>query len=1417
MFLTLHPISCPYFAEGVVSPAVNAGNEGRLSMFRIAAPRLSYAVTLMVLMLFGVGALDLKKYCNMNNWNSSRLLICLLVCMLMPFGLYAQHGVKVKKDARRSSGDVVTADLVLGDKTYKDVLKFTENGDGDLVFVGITYPKPDAADLDDIEERYQHQAIPAATPDFGEDGFYFKYNGVYDGYLDFVDALLTPERALSHSVLVDFLNGTCKSENGSSIYCAFARPSGYGPEIVNYTNGGYNGNTTSWPINNTWNGESYSQTRTIDEGDLYWKDVSTSWIMDAYYYQDEYPYQESLYAPGTYTNSFGQRILCYQWTLDNGGYVIFKKYIPSQYMTPITRNEFMTRYWESVNAQNHRKAYRAWRADKVAAFQTALASCNEIIIPSSVGGKTVKDINWSYSPFTINATSLKLPNTIETITRVPSDEYLPALTTVNLKNLASLKYIRSYAFSDCNSLVIDTLVLPDSPNNYIAIGRNAFSGVTINWLHEKELYYYYADADYISSEDKYYLHKLSGLKNSNIYLDHSVYGVHFYLDYNEVGDEKVFYTDPTNKIYVPALQLNAYKQADGWKDIKDQIYPWPENRYVLIDDEIDYAVAYTDDATTHTTKLTYVGTKTGKKLEIPGSFDDGYTVVAVTGCQSGVWEEVVLPSSVDSLYLSAFASCPNLKKINIENVKKIDGSAIFASCIKLESVTNSYLTTLGGGFFSDCSALTNVSFSSVETIAGGVFGGCTALKNVSLPALTSLPGGTFSSCSNLETLNLASVVEIPASSFSGKQKLESVVLGAVVNIGDAAFSGCTSLTSVTTPDAGVVLAFPSTLRTIGNAAFQKCPLAGVLDFATTSSNLQKIGAGAFSESEITYLTLPGSLRTAAGDIVETGGNVDFSQSTFAIGNGAFSKNYNLKTVRIDEGVNGIGNQAFKFCPNLTSIRLPGTLLYIGSHFLCGAKLMPDLKIPESVTDINGAFLMGCDSLRKVYLYCSPEALKRTSLAGDECFSPVDLMRANDEWVAAHFEGDYKCKHVNNCQFFVTSQEMYHAYIDYQNLDGIYPWLRLDRFDLNYNLCGSNNDGSLTSDGINWKAKDYYNNHFNDFPINTGINGQTYSGAWEGAWTAYGPINQAPRRAAYYSRLTNELQTTYWEQFEKTGYHNRFNWFPPSDEEGITGDKHGTPDYIHPWRTICFPFKPVKSELDELIGAEAVLAEYVSAHLASKSEENGETLYHYNLTFRTIDHGDIVPDQPYLLRPYKPDVDTVKIPMYSADPIALYNNQSAKMTDEHWTVDIRDVEAVDNDPGTDIHMIGTYVPYKLSQAEFYLKNWFDETNKVYSMNFYKASTDNTVTVNEFKCFFRIVKNGVPIKKARLGTTFYVEDENGNTTSIAESDILDYQDGSYAMTPVYNLSGQRVANRLEGTNLPEGVYIVNGRKVVVKANK
>jgi hypothetical protein len=602
--------------------------------------------------------------------------------------------------------------------------------------------------------------------------------------------------------------------------------------------------------------------------------------------------------------------------------------------------------------------------------------------------------------------------------------------------------------------------------------------------------------------------------------------------------------------------------------------------------------------------------------------------------------------------------------------------------------------------------------------------------------------------------------------------------------------------------------FSDDLNTIGKQAFYQCPIT-LLDLRN-ASNLRKIGERAFSETHIASLFLPGSLVTSSEDIhflngSDNTGGVDFNNSSFAIDKGAFSKNAYLKNVHINWGVNGIADDAFSFCPELIYIELPGTLHYIGKNFLCGAKKLSYLKIPASVTDINGAFLKGCESLRNVNLYGEPEMLKKTSIGGDS-FSPVDL---SDDWATANFGASgLQCKHVNDCQFTVISQDKYHEFINYQNLDGEYPWLRLDRFDLDYNLIGSDNNGSLSRDGTNWNEKQYYSSHTSNFPMNVGINGQTYTDAYESFRTAVlGSSAPAMRRAANQGpvELTAEQRTTYWEQFEKTGYHNRYINYPPTAEEAFEA-KDGGNGLKPRWRTICFPFKPNAAVLDELLGSETIIAKYVHAtRLNPNAGPNEECLY--GLTFQAIDHRDIQVDRPYLIRPSK--VETVNIPMYSEEAIPLYNNVPTPMTVGRLSATIDTVQTADNEPLTDIWMIGRYDDCKLQTAEFYLKNVWCQPDTAWAMSFYKVSEGSSVSLKKFKCFFRIEKDGVPITNAMMSTTIDIEDESGTTTI----DKIDLFDDETDNEPVYNLQGQKVANRLEGAHLPDGVYIVNGRKVLI----
>ena len=57
-----------------------------------------------------------------------------------------------------------------------------------------------------------------------------------------------------------------------------------------------------------------------------------------------------------------------------------------------------------------------------------------------------------------------------------------------------------------------------------------------------------------------------------------------------------------------------------------------------------------------------------------------------------------------------------------------------------------------------------------------------------------------------------------------------------------------------------------------------------------------------------------------------------------------------------------------------------------------------------------------------------------------------------------------------------------------------------------------------------------------------------------------------------------------------------------------------------------------------------------------------------------------------------------------------------------------------------------------------------------------------------------------------------DDNGTTTEIRVTELADDVIQTLGIGGVYNLNGQKVADTTR--NLPAGIYIVNGRKVVVK---
>lgn len=100
---------------------------------------------------------------------------------------------------------------------------------------------------------------------------------------------------------------------------------------------------------------------------------------------------------------------------------------------------------------------------------------------------------------------------------------------------------------------------------------------------------------------------------------------------------------------------------------------------------------------------------------------------------------------------------------------------------------------------------------------------------------------------------------------------------------------------------------------------------------------------------------------------------------------------------------------------------------------------------------------------------------------------------------------------------------------------------------------------------------------------------------------------------------------------------------------------------------------------------------------------------------------------------------------------------------------------------------------------------------YQGNLYYSSKDRVRGLRGFSCWFKPV-NG----SSGTGTkvNLYIDGVANGTTGIDEVAFGDEEPTGKAAKGIYNMNGQLVSNGSDTTNLPAGMYIVNGKKCVVR---
>lgn len=144
---------------------------------------------------------------------------------------------------------------------------------------------------------------------------------------------------------------------------------------------------------------------------------------------------------------------------------------------------------------------------------------------------------------------------------------------------------------------------------------------------------------------------------------------------------------------------------------------------------------------------------------------------------SGI-KSISIPNSVTSIGTYAFSGCSGLTSIDIPNSVTSFGTYAFQNCTSLTSIVipNS-VKSIGSYLFYNCTGLTSVTIpNTITSIGSYAFYGCTSLPSVDIPtSVTSINGSAFKNCNALSSITIPkSVTYIGSEAFSGCTNLTSV-------------------------------------------------------------------------------------------------------------------------------------------------------------------------------------------------------------------------------------------------------------------------------------------------------------------------------------------------------------------------------------------------------------------------------------------------------------------------------------------------------------------------------------------------------------------------------------------------------------------------------------------------------------------
>lgn len=478
----------------------------------------------------------------------------------------------------------------------------------------------------------------------------------------------------------------------------------------------------------------------------------------------------------------------------------------------------------------------------------------------------------------------------------------------------------------------------------------------------------------------------------------------------------------------------------------------------------------------------------------------------------------------------------------------------------------------------------------------------------------------------------------------------------------------------------------------------------------------------------------------------------------------------LKTIKLGE-VNPNGNskieqQAFLGCTNLTSVDFGYGWKEIGTQAFFGCTALKDIVLPEGVEYIRYGAFSG-SAIEAIHL---PNTLKIIEATAFKCHNLKTItIPASVELIQAQaFQENYALTdvYVLGTHTKAENQAFYQhatATFSYNNPSNTAPLKR------EFYKKGDSSNSPLAMLHYPEAA---YNDYVNENSRSLGGTTKNMEAENGGCWPTVEDGKFTMTSGNYAG----------WKNFALTG--------KLKPEETWEDDKR----VDDKWYTMCLPFDMTAQQLKSAYGSKVEVVEFSDVEVVTKSNNDKiVTLKFKQPVTETKAH------HPYMIHPslHKGTQTGVKT------TIVGIKKQEEKQESLDAVVKIAD--------GVTYTFIGNYDKNKhLQQYSYYYYSGDDETQ--YKNGFYKwIKSGSGIWTPYTACVLMNKDNGA---NAKPSISYYLESIDGQTTAIDTLPVMpavrDMQQGK-----VYTITGQLVQQGIINLKaLPQGVYIVNGKKYIVR---